>query len=108
MAISVLGFPEPINHGGGDSDTLLTRHARHDQHRGVLGWEYEASLHVLGEGLTELRDSQEQLNKQSEEQPRQQREQTEASVEKLELSYKGQMKELVEIPRERVEGRLRA
>ena len=75
---------------------------------GVLGQEFEASLRMIQEARTELRDSQEQLRKQSEEQPKQQREQMEAAVEKLEASYRGQMKERVEMLFDRVEGGLRA
>ena len=59
---------------------------------------------MLREARTELRDSQEQLRKQSEEQQKQQREQMEAAGEKLEASYRGQMKERVEMLRKGFEG----
>ena len=74
---------------------------------GHLGREYEALLCMLQEARTQLRDSQEQLRKQSEEQPKQQREQMEPAVKKLEASYRGQMKERVEMHRTRVDGGLR-
>ena len=41
-----------------------------ESHR-ALGREYKASLRMLQEARTEFRDSQEQLRKQSEEQPKQ-------------------------------------
>ena len=74
---------------------------------GVLGREYDASLRVLQEALANLRDSQEQLKKQSEEQPKQQRDQMETSVKKLKASYRGQTKERLEMLREQVGGAAR-
>ena len=89
--------------GSEGADGLLGRLDALAESHWVLGREYEASLRILREACTELRNSQEQLRKQAEEQPKQQREQMEPASEN-----RGQMKERVEMLRKRVEEGLRA